>query len=290
MADLEREKRTTMNSETAEPMAAHLYRVRRKQRETGDTVSLEIEPVNGMGIRPFRPGQFNMLYAFGVGEVPISISGDPAAPERLVHTVRAVGTVTEAICTLGGGDTLGVRGPFGTCWPVEEAAGRDVVVVAGGIGLAPLRPALYKIRSAKDKYGGAAVLYGARSPEEIVYRRELEEWRTGNDLDVLITVDRASKEWGGRVGVVTTLISEVSFDPPNTVAMICGPEAMMRFTVLELQKRGVTEDNIYISMERNMKCGVGLCGHCQLGPFFVCKDGPVLRYDVIKPFFGKREI
>ncbi|MEW6173279.1 MAG: FAD/NAD(P)-binding protein [Bacillota bacterium] len=271
-------------------MVPRLYRIAQEHRETNDTLSFEIEPVNRMDVNPFRPGQFNMLYVYGTGEVPISISGDPVKPERMVHTVRAVGTVTEAICRLGRGDTLGVRGPFGTCWPVEDAAGRDVVVVAGGIGLAPLRPVLYKIRSERKKYGRVALLYGTRTPEDILYRNELEDWRTRNDFDVRITVDRATGEWGGKVGVVTTLITEVQFDAVNTVAMVCGPEVMMRFTVMELEKRRVPENNIYISMERNMKCGVGLCGHCQLGPFFVCKDGPVFRYDVIKHFFGRREV
>jgi NAD(P)H-flavin reductase len=173
---------------------------------------------------------------------------------------------------------------------VEEALGGDVVVVAGGIGLAPLRPVLYRVFRRRRDYGRVALLYGARNPEEILYRRELDRWGRRSDVDVHVTVDRAEAGWGGNVGVVTTLISKVEFDAASTVVMVCGPEIMMRFTVLGFQNRGVPSDKIYISMERNMQCGLGYCGHCQLGPYFVCKDGPVFRFDVIGRFFGRREI
>lgn len=279
-----------MSTRLPEPMVPHLFGVRKVRRETRDTSTLELQAQNAPGELKFAPGQFNMLYAFGVGEVPISISGDPARPELLVHTVRAVGAVTKAICRMKPGGVLGVRGPFGSRWPVEEAAGGDVLVVAGGIGLAPLRPAVYHILSQREKYGRAALLYGARNPDEIVYRRELTRWAERPEIDVLVTVDKPAEGWEGNVGVVTALIPKVEFNPRSTVAMVCGPEIMMRFTVLELRKRGVPVQNIYISMERNMQCGIGLCGHCQIGPFFVCKDGPVFRFDIIEPFFGKREI
>lgn len=279
-----------VNTFLKEPMVPRPYRVQKIRRETRDTFTLELKQEVAPEASSFAAGQFNMLYVFGVGEVPISISGDPAEPERLTHTVRAVGTVTKAICEKKPGDILGVRGPFGTRWPVGEAAGHDVVVVAGGIGLAPLRPALYQLISRRREYRRVVLLYGARNPGEILYRRELSRWDKRPEIEVYITVDNAAGRWEGNVGVVTALIPKAEFDPPGMVAMICGPEIMMRFTVLELQKRGVPDANIYISMERNMKCGVGLCGRCQIGPFFVCKDGPVFRFDVIKPFFGKREI
>ncbi|MGA9363447.1 MAG: FAD/NAD(P)-binding protein [Bacteroidota bacterium] len=284
------------NIETAEarsiiePMVPALFQIRAVRKETNDTFTLDLKPANGRAEFSFKAGQFNMLYAFGVGEVPISISGNPTDSSVLVHTIRSVGTVTKAMRTLKRGDSLGVRGPFGSHWPVVEAAGSDIVIVAGGIGLASLRPALYHVLSQREKYGKVVLLYGTRSPDDILYRRELERWRSRFDLDVYITVDRAPSGWRGNVGVVTSLIQKAPFDPLNTVAMVCGPEVMMRFTVQELQKRGIKGEDTYVSMERNMKCAVGFCGHCQYGPVFICKDGPVFSYDRIKDLFALREV
>jgi NAD(P)H-flavin reductase len=266
------------------------YRVNKVQQETRDTFTLELEPVNGQAERSFEPGQFNMLYQFGLGEVPISISGDPGKVSPLVHTIRAVGPVTTGMKELKPGCTLGVRGPFGSSWPVVHAEGSDVVLVAGGIGLAPLRPAVYHLLSHRKKYGQVALLYGTRTPQDLLYEAELHDWRGRFDLQVEVTVDRATPEWSGHVGVVTTLLPRIKFDPGSTVAMICGPEIMMRFTILDLQKRGVAPAVIFLSMERNMKCAVGFCGHCQLGSTFICKDGPVFRHDRIKAFLDVREM
>jgi NAD(P)H-flavin reductase len=263
--------------------------VERTQRETADTFTLELLPQGG-GRFPFEPGQFNMLYVFGTGEVPISISGDPAFPQRLVHTTRVVGAVTKGMGALKRGDALGVRGPFGTGWPVEEAEGCDVVVVAGGIGLAPLRPALYEILAHRERYGRVVLLDGARTPDDILYRKQLHDWRGDFDLDVHVTVDRATSAWRGNVGVVTTLIPRVPFDPYHTVAMVCGPETMMRFTVLELERRGVPAAKVWLSLERNMKCGVGLCGHCQCGPKFICRDGAVFPCEDVWDLMSRREL
>jgi NAD(P)H-flavin reductase len=274
----------------ADSMAPSPVRVKRVRKETYDTFTFELFPANGIDGFSFAPGQFNMVYVPGVGEVPISISGDPSKPQTLVHTVRSVGTVTEKMCAREPGALLGVRGPFGTSWPVEEAVGNDVVIVCGGIGLAPLRPALYHVMAHREKYGRVALLYGARTPEDLLYKAELPQWRGRFDLQVEVTVDSAGGGWRGNVGVVTTLIPPARFDPDNTVAMVCGPEVMMRFTLLELERRGVPAENTYVSMERNMKCALGFCGHCQFGPTFICKDGPVFRYDQIQPFFAKREI
>ena len=279
-----------MMATLSDPMAPSPFRVQGVRKETYDTFTLELLPANGATGFAFAPGQFNMVYVSGVGEVPISISGDPAKPRTLIHTVRSVGTVTKKICQPQAGSVLGVRGPFGSSWPVEQAVGSDVVIVCGGIGLAPLRPALYHVMANRGKYGRVALLYGARTPEDLLYKTELPKWRGQFDLQVEVTVDSATGGWRGNVGVVTTLIPPARFDPENTVAMVCGPEVMMRFTLLELERRGVPTENTFVSMERNMKCAVGFCGHCQFGPTFICKDGPVFRFDQIQPFFVTREI
>jgi len=279
-----------MSAAVASPMVPDLYRVRQVRRETDDTFTLELGLARGSQPFRFLAGQFNMLAVPGVGEVPISISGDPGAPDTLVHTTRAVGAVTRAMRAMKKGDMLGVRGPYGTGWPVTEAEGHDVLVIAGGIGLAPLRPTIYRLLANRDRYGKVVILYGTRTPADILFRREVEAWRARLDVEVYVTVDRATEGWHGTVGVVTKLIPKAPFDRTRTVAMVCGPEVMMRFTALELEKRGVETDQIYLSMERNMKCGIGLCGHCQCGATFICKDGPVFRYDAIKGLLSQREI
>jgi len=273
-----------------DPMVPVPYRIERVKSETHDTFTVDLEPANGAGMVSFGPGQFNMVYVFGVGEVPISISSDPLNCPTIKHTTRMVGAVTKAMGSLKRGDVIGVRGPFGTSWPVADQHGRDFVVVTGGIGLAPLRPALYQLIGQREKFGKIVLLYGARAPEEILFRHELERWRGKFDLEVQVTVDRATPDWRGNVGVVTALIKRSQFDPANTVALLCGPEVMMRFTILELQQRGVPSQHIFLSMERNMKCAVGFCGHCQYGPTFICKDGPVFRFDRVEPIFRKAEI
>lgn len=251
---------------------------------------MELEPTDGTDGLSFAPGQFNMVYGFGVGEVPISISGDPAKPEILVHTIRAVGAVTKALCKLKKFDAITIRGPYGTHWPVDDSIACDVVIVTGGVGLPPLRPAIYHLLSNRSQYGRIVLLYGARTPQDMLYTTELKRWRARFDVDVETTVDTAKSGWHGNVGVVTTLIPHTHFDPPNTKAFICGPEIMTRFTIMELKKRGVKTENIFVSLERNMKCGIGLCGHCQLGSKFVCREGPVFRYDQVQPFLTKREV
>ena len=259
------------------------FKVAGKRRETHDTWTLELEPVEEPG-DPLGPGQFAMLYAFGAGEVAISTSGP------LVHTVRAVGAVTEAICRVDVGDTVGVRGPYGVGWPVALAEGRDVVLAAGGIGLAPLRPVIYELMANRERYGEINILYGGRSPDELLYVDELERWRARFDVTVDVTVDSAPADWHGRVGVVTTLISRATFDPANAIAMTCGPEVMMRFTAAALRERGMPDESIWLSLERSMKCAVGHCGHCQLGPLFICKDGPVARLDRVESLMRVREL
>lgn len=265
------------------------YEVVRTRRETRDTITLDLEPC-GETIATHAPGQFNMLYVFGRGEVPISISGGSRDGKTITHTTRAVGSVTDRICALKKGARLGVRGPYGTHWPVTESFGADLVIVAGGIGLAPLRPAMLTALENRERFGKVVLLYGARTPEDLLFRKELESWRSRFDLEVHVTVDRGDESWRGSVGVVTRLISKATFDPEDTLAMICGPEVMMRFTVIELLQKGVNQKNLYMSMERNMECGVGFCGHCQFGSEFVCKDGPVFKYAEIRDLLSKWEI
>ncbi len=278
-----------MMDQNSNPMLPQAFVVDKVRKESYDTFTLELLPQNGSQIA-YAPGQFNMLYVYGVGEIPISISGDPHRMQVLEHTTRMVGAVTKAMGKLKAGESLGVRGPFGTNWPVDEAVGNDVVIVAGGIGLAPLRPAMFDILTRREKFGNVVLLYGARTPDDILFQRDLKKWRSQFDLNVHVTVDRAAGDWLGNVGVVTNLIPKAPFDPHNTVALICGPEVMMRFAVLALQKQGVPFEKIYISMERNMKCGVGFCGHCQFGPNFICKDGPVFRYDRVREWLEIREV
>ena len=272
-----------------DPFVTQPYRVTRARREAPDVTTLELVPT--VGKRPaFEPGQFNMLYVFGVGEVAISMSGDPLHADSYVHTVRDVGAVSGAIAALEAGAILGLRGPFGTAWPTETAEGADIVIVAGGLGIAPLRPAICRVLAYRERYGRVAILYGTRSPGDILYHGEIEEWRRHLDVDVAVTVDHADPSWHGHVGVVPKLIERADFDPRDTIAMVCGPEVMMRFTATALQGAGVPLERIYLSMERNMKCAIGLCGHCQFGPSFICKDGPVMRYDRIAAFLAVREI
>jgi len=265
------------------------WRVTASRRESADTVTLELEPPAG-AMFAFRPGQFNMLGAFGTGYVPISISGDPAAGGPVLHTIRDVGMATRALCALEPGDRVGVRGPYGTCWPLEDAEGGDVVIIAGGIGLPPVRPAIYHVLANRGRYQRMTVLYGARTPGDLLFTDELGDWRGRFDCDVQVTVDAAASGWRGDVGVVPDLIATARFDPAAATAFMVGPEIMMRFTVRALRSAGVPEDRIFLSMERNMQCAVAMCGHCQLGPFLVCRDGPVFCHRQLAPWLRLREV
>lgn len=267
------------------PVALPVVEVR---RETSDVATLVLDATTAPC--PFAPGQFNMLYRFGLGEAAISIAGDPADPGRLVHTIRAVGALTRQLCSLEPGAVVGVRGPFGRGWPVDEAEGNDVLFVAGGIGLAPLRPAILHVLRNRARYGRVVILYGARNPDDLLYLDELRTWRGRFDTQVEVTVDRAGKDWRGPIGVVTRLIARSRFDPDDTTVMTCGPEVMMRFVVAQLRKDEVPEENIYVSMERSMRCAVGLCGHCQWGRTLVCRDGPVYAFDTVRDHFSVQEL
>jgi NAD(P)H-flavin reductase len=275
-----------MAAVAARAMLPQARRVRGVRRETSDTVTLTLD---APGV-PFEPGQFNMLYAFAAGEVAISMSGDPKRTGESVHTIKAVGAATRALAELDAGGTVGVRGPYGTPWPVGAARGQDLVIVAGGLGLAPLRPVVYHVLSRRADYGRVTVLVGARTPDDLLFQEEMTRWSGSGALDVRTIVDRAAPGWKGRVGVVPALLADVTLDNRRTLAFVCGPEVMMRFTVRALAGHGLADDRIFLSLERNMKCAVGFCGHCQFGPSFICKDGPVFSFDALRPRFSTREL
>jgi NAD(P)H-flavin reductase len=272
------------------PLVPVPFRVARRTRETHDTWTLALSPQREGVLSGFAPGQFAMLYVFGKGEVPISVSGDVTRPGPLVLTIRRFGPVTAALCASGEGAPVGVRGPFGSSWPLRQAEGCDVLVVAGGIGLAPLRSAVYHLLENRQRYRNIVLLYGGRSPAELLYREELERWRGRFDVQVEVTVDRAPGGWRGRVGVVPNLIPRAELDPGDAIALVCGPEVMMRFTAAALMDRGLAADRIFLTLERNMRCAIGLCGHCQLQHLFICRDGPVLPLDAIEPLIRVREL
>jgi NAD(P)H-flavin reductase len=270
----------------ADPMVPTLYRVERYIRESHDTFTLGLMPSSAADLKEiepggkqytFAPGQFNMLYVFGMGEVPICISASPVKGGMLSHTARAVGGVTRAMQALKVGDMIGVRGPFGSHWPIEESAGKDIVIVAGGMGLAPLRPAIQALIDNHFDFTKHIILYGTRSADDIIYKEDLENWRTQPGVEL-------------HIGGVRKILAQITFDPANTVALICGPDILMHFSVKELKRHKMSGDDIYVSMERNMKCAIGFCGHCQFGQHFICKDGPVFKYSRLAPLYGKTEI
>jgi NAD(P)H-flavin reductase len=275
---------------TLDPMVTHPVMIRRITWENDDTFTLTLDMGDWAGGFTFLPGQFNMVYVYGVGEAAISISSDPSRTGTLDHTIHRVGIVTTALAQKKRGDMIGLRGPYGSSWPVDIARGKDVCIISGGIGLAPLRPVIYSMLKNRRDYGRIIVLYGGRSPLDLLFRVELEKWANENDIETLVTVDRGDSSWKGHIGVVTSLFSYIKLDARETIAYVCGPEIMMKYTVDELAQRGVSTDQIYLSMERNMKCAVGFCGHCQLGPTFICKDGPVYPLPVIRPLMDRKEL
>ena len=270
------------------PMVPERFEVISRRQDTADTWTLELARSSGDPLA-FAPGQFTMLSAGGGGEVPISISGDPDRPERLVHTVRAVGLATEAICASEPGRVLAARGPFGEPWPVEQVSeGAEVVIAAGGIGLAPLRPAIYHLMRHRKDYGRVHLLYGSRTPGDLLYSHEYDTWRD-HDIEVTTTVDIGDGDWRGNIGVVPVLFYRLRLNAAKTHVLTCGPEIMIRFVVFEALARKIAPERIHLSMERNMNCAIGQCGHCQIGPVFVCKDGPVFTYERLRPYLHVEE-
>jgi sulfhydrogenase subunit gamma (sulfur reductase) len=271
------------------PYAIHPATIVEKIREADDihTYRLQLvdEPVRRQFL--FKAGQFNMVYLFGAGEVAISIVSDPDTPEFLDHTIRSVGRITKAIAALRPGDVLGLRGPFGQGWPLEEARGRNMVIVTGGLGCAPVVGAIEYIFRRRAQYGSVKILHGVKTPQDLLYRERFDKWRRSPDTEVLLTSDQPDKTWSYNIGVVTELFERVSIDSAKSTVLMCGPEIMMRLGGPILMRRGIPPTSIYVSLERHMECGIGLCGHCQMGPYFLCKDGPVMRYDRVAQWLGQ---
>jgi NAD(P)H-flavin reductase len=271
-------------------MAPVPYRVRSRVVESPDSATLCLAPV-GEPVRSPEPGEFMMLYAFGVGEAAISISGDPTVTDgSITHTIRAVGAVSRALHDAEPGTVIGVRGPFGTAWGLSEAAGRDLVMVAGGVGLCPLRPAILGALAQRARYGKLMLIVGARSRADFVFAAQLEKWAEDPRIELHVTVDVPVQGWHGEVGLVTEPLRRLALDPDRTTAFLCGPEPMLRFGAEALVAKGVAAHDIRVSLERNMQCGIGCCGHCQLGPLLLCRDGPVVGYDVAGPLLRIKEL
>lgn len=272
----------------AQPMLPQPAVVRAVRPEAYGISTFSLEYAQPQTAAGFRPGQFNMLHLPGFGEVAISICSDPSTPQIMEHTIRYAGSVTRALGRLKPGDTVGMRGPYGNPWPMELAEGKDLMIVSGGIGLAPLRPVILEALRRRDRFGRVLVLYGGRTPQDLLYTGEFDQWQQGG-IEMYVSVDRADETWKGQVGVIPMAFYRTRLDHRNTLVFTCGPEIMMRFVIYEAMARRIPKESIYISMERNMKCAIGFCGHCQLGPVFICKQGPVFRFSAIEPFFGKEE-
>jgi NAD(P)H-flavin reductase len=273
------------------PFLTQLTRIRDIKHESPGVTTYELafeDPAVASSYR-FKPGQFNMLYLPGYGESAISISSDPARRDSLLHTVRVAGNVTRVLSQRKQGDQIGLRGPFGTAWPMDECHGQDVVIASGGIGLAPLRPAIYHIIRNRDDFGRVFLLYGARTSQDLLYTYEYDAWRSAG-IEIEVTVDIGDGDWNGQIGVVPMLFYRLRLRPANTRILTCGPEIMLRFVVFEALARKIKPEHIYVSMERNMNCGVGICGHCQLGSMFVCKDGPVFTYQQLEPYLHLEDL
>lgn len=260
-----------------------------KIREAEDINTYRLKLVDEQVRQQFRfnAGQFNMVYLFGIGEVAISIVSDPDEPQFLDHTIRTVGRITKGIAGLQPGDVLGIRGPFGQGWPLDEARGRNVVIVTGGLGCAPVVGAIEYIFRRRAQYGPVKILHGVKTSQDLIYRERFDAWRRAPDTEVLLASDQPDKRWSHHVGVVTELFEQVAIDPARTIVLMCGPEIMMRLGAPILTRRGIPATAVYVSLERHMECGIGLCGHCQMGPYFLCKDGPVMRYDLVEPWLGR---
>lgn len=280
---------TVTREATLSAMSPVLYRVLSRVDENRDSATLRLEPVREPLTAPL-PGEFMMMYAFGVGEIAISVSGVPTGDDTITHTIRSVGAVSRALHDAQPGTVIGMRGPFGTDWGLDDADGRDLIIVAGGVGLAPLRPVVLGALAQRGRFGRVTLIAGARSRDDFLFNDELSDWVRDGSIDVHLTVDVPVQGWPGEVGFVTEPLRRLPLRPQLTTAFLCGPEPMMRNGAIELLRKGMAASDIRVSLERNMQCGIGWCGHCQLGPLLLCRDGPVVSYDVAEPLLRVREL
>ena len=256
------------------PVWAEISRI---ENLTASEKLFEIHLLNGACLG-HMPGQFVELSVIGIGEAPISVSSAPREDSSFELAIRKVGNLTSAVHSLKVGDRVGIRGPFGTHFPVEETKGKDLLFVAGGIGLVPLRSFIQFVLEHRNEYGHVTILFGARNPSERLFLNELDQWKRREDIKYLDTVDRPDPNWKGHIGVITTLFPKIDIDPAKTYCIVVGPPVMYRFVILEAKAKGIRDRQIFLSLERRMKCGLGKCGHCQINHLYVCQDGPVFRY------------
>lgn len=263
---------------------------RTQESPTIFTLRLRLSDAAAQAAYRFAPGQFNMLYLYGVGEVPISIMSDPGDRDGISHTIRALGRVTNGLAALQPGDSVGLRGPYGRGWPLQEVGGHDVVLVTGGLGCAPVVSVIHYILKRRERYGKLVIIQGVKHAEDLIWREQYAHWAALPNTQVLVAACQGTALWPWHVGRVTELFGLAQFNPVSAVAMMCGPEGMMRIAAENLLQRGVPESRLYLSMERNMQCAVGRCGHCQFGGAFVCRDGPVFDWGQVKTLLAHRGI
>jgi NAD(P)H-flavin reductase len=272
----------------AGPPHAATVLARIQESPTIFTLQLRLDDAAAQAAYRFAPGQFNMLYLYGVGEVPISIMSDPEERDLIGHTIRALGRVTRGLAALKPGDRVGLRGPFGRGWPLQEVGGCDVVLVTGGLGCAPVVSVIHYVLRRRERFGKLVIIQGVKHAEDLIWREQYDRWAKLPDTQVLVAASEGAALWPWHVGRVTELFSLANFDPGCAVAMMCGPEGMMRSAADALLARGLPESRLYLSMERNMQCAVGRCGHCQFGGAFVCRDGPVFNWGEVKPLLAHK--
>lgn len=265
-------------------------RIKSRSQESADIFTLTLEFCDAEQRQAFQflPGQFNMLYLFGVGEVAISIVSDPKHPHLLSHTIRRVGRVTQGLSLLKVGESVGIRGPFGRGWPLRQAKGKNVLIMTGGLGCAPSVSMINYIMNRRHEFKRLTILQGVKHSDDLIFRKQYEAWQTHPDTQVLLAADMSTPNWPGHTGLITELLNKIDLPTDDTICLMCGPEAMFIAAIKRLLKMGLSAERIFLSLERNMECAVGHCGHCQFGAKFICKDGPVFACSEIQHLLGRK--